>query len=82
MAELQTPTEASTMSTMPMKDAQVQVSPETNGTLTDETPLFSSALISSEVAAALPQGYSVRPLRKSDYHNGEHARRRKAIPGR
>jgi hypothetical protein len=71
MAELQTPTEASALSSVPMKDAQVQVIPETNGTLADETPLFSPAFISAEVAAALPEGYSIRPLRRSDYHNGQ-----------
>ncbi|THX84483.1 acyl-CoA N-acyltransferase [Aureobasidium pullulans] len=32
--------------------------------------LFSSDLISSEVAAALPEGYTIRPLQKSDYHAG------------
>jgi glucosamine-phosphate N-acetyltransferase len=71
MAELQTPTETSALSTIPVKDAQVQVMPETNGTLTDEPPLFSPAFISLEVTAVLPEGYSIRPLRKSDYHNGK-----------
>lgn len=33
-------------------------------------PLFSPDLISSEVAAALPTGYTIRPLQKSDYHAG------------
>lgn len=32
--------------------------------------LFSPDLISSEVAAALPEGYTIRPLQKSDYHAG------------
>ncbi|CAD0109147.1 unnamed protein product [Aureobasidium uvarum] len=32
--------------------------------------LFSPDLISSEVAAALPEGYTIRPLRKGDYHAG------------
>jgi glucosamine-phosphate N-acetyltransferase len=32
--------------------------------------LFSSDLISSEVATALPEGYTIRPLQKSDYHAG------------
>ena len=71
MAEFQTPTEASAISTVPVKDAQVQVTTETNGTLVDETPLFSQVLISAEVSAALPEGYSIRPLRKSDYHTGK-----------
>jgi len=34
------------------------------------TPLFSPTLISQEVLAALPQGYSCRPLQRNDYHNG------------
>lgn len=33
-------------------------------------PLFSTDLISPEVLAALPEGYSCRPLEKKDYHNG------------
>lgn len=36
----------------------------------EETPLFSQSLISPEVAALLPEGYSMRPLRRSDYHKG------------
>ncbi|CAO2651160.1 Nn.00g094570.m01.CDS01 [Neocucurbitaria sp. VM-36] len=32
-------------------------------------PLFSPSLISPEVLAALPEGYTCRPLEKSDYHN-------------
>ena len=71
MADLQTPTEASALSSVPVKDAEVQVPTETNGTLADEPPLFPPILISAEVSAALPEGYSMRPLRKSDYYNGE-----------
>lgn len=37
----------------------------------EDTPLFSSLLISAEVTSQLPDGYSIRPLRKSDYHGGE-----------
>jgi glucosamine-phosphate N-acetyltransferase len=37
---------------------------------TDDPPLFSSALISPEVIAAIPTDYTVRPLRRSDYHRG------------
>jgi hypothetical protein len=51
----------------------------TNGTATtteakeehDDTPLFSPSYISPEVAALLPEGYSMRPLRRSDYHKGK-----------
>ncbi|KAH7075633.1 acyl-CoA N-acyltransferase [Paraphoma chrysanthemicola] len=34
------------------------------------TPLFSAELISSEVVAQLPEGYSCRPIQKDDYHKG------------
>lgn len=45
--------------------------PTTNFTTpSDEVPLFSPKLISPEVAAALPESYTVRPLRRSDYHAG------------
>lgn len=33
-------------------------------------PLFSPTLISPDVAAALPTGYTIRPLQSSDYHTG------------
>ena len=36
----------------------------------DDTPLFSSDLISPQVTALLPEGYSMRPLRRSDYQKG------------
>lgn len=32
--------------------------------------LFSSTFISPSVAAELPENYTIRPLRRSDYHNG------------
>lgn len=35
-----------------------------------DTPLFTDHLISPEVLAALPPGYTIRPLRRSDYHRG------------
>jgi len=35
-----------------------------------ETPLFTPALISSDVASALPDGYTLRPLQRSDYAAG------------
>jgi hypothetical protein len=34
------------------------------------TPLFSSDLISPEVLAQLPEGYSCRPIQRDDYHKG------------
>ncbi|KAF2839921.1 glucosamine 6-phosphate N-acetyltransferas-like protein [Patellaria atrata CBS 101060] len=39
----------------------------TNG---DSDPLFSPTLISPTVLSALPEGYTCRPLQKSDYHAG------------
>ncbi|KAL0257989.1 Glucosamine-phosphate N-acetyltransferase-like protein [Diplodia seriata] len=35
-----------------------------------EAPLFSTELISPSVLAALPAGYSVRPIRRGDYGRG------------
>ena len=35
-----------------------------------QTPLFSEDLISPEVASQLPEGYKIRPLRRSDYADG------------
>ncbi|KAF2458154.1 glucosamine 6-phosphate N-acetyltransferase [Lineolata rhizophorae] len=35
-----------------------------------QTPLFSPDLISPEVKAALPEGYTCRPIQQSDYHAG------------
>jgi glucosamine-phosphate N-acetyltransferase len=35
-----------------------------------ETGLFSNDLISPEVASALPEGYNIRALRRSDYNTG------------
>lgn len=37
--------------------------------MSDE-PLFSPSLISPSVAAELPENYTIRPLRRSDYHQG------------
>ncbi|KIW71305.1 hypothetical protein PV04_03486 [Phialophora macrospora] len=36
----------------------------------NDPPLFSPSLISEEVAARLPEGYTIRPLRRSDYYGG------------
>ncbi|KAF2136627.1 uncharacterized protein K452DRAFT_322285 [Aplosporella prunicola CBS 121167] len=33
-------------------------------------PLFNTSLISPDVQAALPAGYSVRPVQRADYHAG------------
>ncbi|KIW75806.1 hypothetical protein Z517_10550 [Fonsecaea pedrosoi CBS 271.37] len=36
----------------------------------DDPPLFSQSLISEQVMSQLPEGYSIRPLRRSDYYGG------------
>ncbi|KIW97031.1 uncharacterized protein Z519_02423 [Cladophialophora bantiana CBS 173.52] len=36
----------------------------------DDPPLFSPSLISEEVVSRLPEGYTIRPLRRSDYYGG------------
>ena len=43
-----------------------------NGTATayDTAPLFSTSLISPEVLSALPEGYTCRPIQRSDYNAG------------
>jgi GNAT superfamily N-acetyltransferase len=44
---------------------------QVNGALsTDSKPLFSSSLISPSVSAALPEGYIIRPLHRSDFQRG------------
>ncbi|KKK14070.1 hypothetical protein P175DRAFT_0503723 [Aspergillus ochraceoroseus IBT 24754] len=35
-----------------------------------DTPLFSTSLISPEVASVLPEGYKIRPACRSDYQRG------------
>ncbi|OOF93493.1 hypothetical protein ASPCADRAFT_209452 [Aspergillus carbonarius ITEM 5010] len=37
---------------------------------TDDVPLFPASLISPEVAAILPENYTIRPVRRSDYQRG------------
>lgn len=37
---------------------------------TTNPPLFSPTLISPTVASELPEKYTIRPLRRSDYHHG------------
>ncbi|KAA8643434.1 hypothetical protein EYZ11_008410 [Aspergillus tanneri] len=37
---------------------------------TEDVPLFPVSLISPEVAAQLPQDYTIRPMRRSDYRRG------------
>ncbi|KAL4898808.1 acyl-CoA N-acyltransferase [Aspergillus ambiguus] len=44
--------------------------PMNNHHADSDAPLFSSSLISPEVLAALPQDYSIRPIRRSDFNRG------------
>lgn len=74
MAELQTPTEVSQISTngQIQKGAEEQLAPVANGTT--DADLFSDSLISPAVKASLQEvGYTIRPLRRSDYRTGEQA---------
>ena len=41
-----------------------------NNSMTSEDPLFSTELISPVVREALPDGYTCRPLQRSDFHAG------------
>ena len=36
----------------------------------EDPPLFSPNLISPDVSSSLPDGYTMRPLRRNDYHGG------------
>jgi len=62
-------TETTTTTTTTTKDGVNSV-PVAPSAAADEKPLFSPSLISPTVIAALPEGYTIRPLRRSDYHNG------------
>ena len=68
MAEYQTPTEASQLST----NGVVQKGAESQVTVpADDADLFSPNLISPAVKASLQEvGYTIRPLRRSDYSAG------------
>ena len=58
-----------TMTNAPLTSTPVPATtkPISNGT---DAPLFSSRLISPEVLAALPPGYTIRPLCRSDFQRG------------
>jgi glucosamine-phosphate N-acetyltransferase len=45
-------------------------SPQTTSSSAPSTPLFAPTLLSPEVIKALPEGYSIRPLQRSDYRAG------------
>lgn len=38
--------------------------------LNDQEPLFAPSLIAAEIAAGLPDGFTIRPLQKDDFHKG------------
>ncbi|EXJ62856.1 glucosamine-phosphate N-acetyltransferase [Cladophialophora yegresii CBS 114405] len=67
-------TKATTTSTSTSAAPLLADEPKQNGkpAFNDENdpPLFSPSLISEEVAARLPEGYTIRPLRRSDYYGG------------
>lgn len=67
MDDIQTPTTATplTTSNIPMQNKAATPS---DGF--DDPPLFSPTLISPEVSSSLPDDYTMRPLRRSDYHGG------------
>jgi glucosamine-phosphate N-acetyltransferase len=57
--------------TIPISNASAPTKNDAVNGSVDDTPLFSSSLISAEVSSQLPEGYSIRPLRKSDYNGGK-----------
>ena len=67
MNDTQTPTMATplTTSNVPMQN---HVATQTGGIA--DLPLFPPDLISPEVLSSLPDGYTMRPLRRSDYDGG------------
>jgi len=65
MNDTQTPTEATAFSSSSENPIQSNASTQIDG---NDPLLFSPDLISPEVISSLPEGYSMRPLRRSDYH--------------
>lgn len=72
MADTQTPTEASLLSNSANIESEQNAAAriDTNDNGVDEPPLFSPSLISPDVSSILPDGYTMRPLRRSDYDGG------------
>ncbi|KIW27090.1 uncharacterized protein PV07_06866 [Cladophialophora immunda] len=54
----------------PAADGLAQNGKSANLREEDDPPLFSPSLISDEVMSRLPEGYTIRPLRRSDYYGG------------
>ena len=70
MDGFQAPTAATpTTKTHALLQKNVSSQVEMNGAT--DPPLFSPELISPEVSSSLPDGYTMRPLRKSDYEGGK-----------
>ena len=67
MNDTQTPTTANPFTTSDVL-MQTNVATQTDGV--DDPSLFPSSLISPEVSSSLPVGYTMRPLRRSDYYGG------------
>jgi glucosamine-phosphate N-acetyltransferase len=53
-----------------MMDSRTSKPETTTSSSTSPEPLFSPSLISPELAAILPESYTIRPMRQSDYHRG------------
>jgi hypothetical protein len=67
MNDNQTPTMAMPLIT---GNASMQSNAATQIDGAEDPPLFPPHLISPEVTSSLPHGYTMRPLRRSDYHGG------------
>jgi hypothetical protein len=65
--DTQTPTMATPLTT---SNASMQTNAVTQTDGVKDPPLFPPSLISPEVSSSLPDGYTMRPLRRSDYHGG------------
>lgn len=63
-------TPSSTKPLPPTPNSGTSVSTSASANASVDTPLFTDHLISPEVQAALPPGYTIRPLRRSDYQRG------------
>jgi len=62
-------TSVTTTDTPMQQNGEAAAAQQVDGDL--DPPLFSPDLISPAVQASLPEGYSMRPLRRSDYHGGK-----------
>jgi hypothetical protein len=67
MNDTPTPTTATPLTT---SNAPMQNNAGTQTDGVEDPPLFPPGLISPEVSSGLPEGYTMRPLRRSDYHGG------------